>query len=166
RRGIHGADSRLAALACAPPRRGLPARILHLASRQLACPDAIRGGVLDAWRGGACRRTRMRHLRLQVERARRGPAAPIHGSSAALRPALPGTAPVAAGVSDRDRPSLLVGTRPGPREWLPRAVRVPIRAVLDRRRGRPRARASAAPRGRRLAALKPPPKGQPAPRHA
>src|SRR6266516_6423641 len=95
----------------------------------------------------------MRHLRLQDEGARRGPAAPLHRGSPALRPPVPGAAALAPRVSDRDRPRLPVGARPGPREWLPRAVRLPLRPVSDRRRGRPRARASAALRRRCLAQL-------------
>src|SRR6266516_2388597 len=95
----------------------------------------------------------MRHLRLQDKGARRGPAAPLHRCSPALWAAVPGAAAVAPGVSDRDRTRLPVGARPGPREWLPRAVRLPLRPVSDRRRGRPRARASAALRRRRLAQL-------------
>src|SRR6266550_2584349 len=95
----------------------------------------------------------MWHLRLQDEGARRGPVAPLHRGSPALWAAVPGAASVAPGVSDRDRTRLPVGARPGPREWLPRAVRLPLRPVFDRRRGRPRARASAALRRRRLAQL-------------
>jgi len=75
----HRADRRVAALACAPPRRCPPARVLHLASRELARRNPIRSGVLDPRRRCACRGPRMRHLRLQDKRARRRSAPALHG---------------------------------------------------------------------------------------
>src|SRR5262249_59772610 len=99
------------------------------------------------------RRTRMRDLRLQDEGARRRPPATLHRRSPALRASVPGAAAASPGLPHRNRPRLPLGPRARARERLPRAVRIPLRALPDRRRRRARARVEAALRRRRLAQL-------------
>src|SRR5204863_9025334 len=111
-----------AALACAPPRRRLPARVFHLAPRELARPGALRSRMLSARPRRARRGPRMRHLRLQDPGARRGPAPALHRSAAALRALPQGATSLATGVPDRNRPRFVVGPHARPRKRVTRSV--------------------------------------------
>jgi hypothetical protein len=152
-RGPYRADHGVAALACPASRGRAPARVVHVASRELACSNSVRGAVLRTRPGGACSGPRMRHLRSEDAGARRRPPEALYRGSSALRTAVRGAAPAAKRMSHRSRPRFALGPRRSPRERVPRTVRIPVRAVPDRRQRRPRSRASAPVCSRRLAEL-------------
>src|SRR5437867_2946884 len=84
----------------------------------------------------------MRYLRLQNADARGRAPAPLYRRPAPVRARVSGAAPGEAGTPDRPRLGFALGEDPRSRTRLPGPVRLPLRAVRDRRRRANRARAA------------------------